>query len=138
MTSEMMKLVLWRAEYSERPYFGHGSYWAIDRGTAESFGHWLSTLSTREAMTRRAIPVSEVSIYRATIETPTIKIADFRPLFDLRRNFWDDHVKSKFTRLADLGVEWVIFFDWWYPDSTRTATQVVYIGTEPITVEPAQ
>jgi hypothetical protein len=87
MTSEMRKLRLWRAAYSESPYFGYGSYWSFSRDTAESFGRWLSRQSTRQAMTELGISAGEVSIYRATIETPDIKIADFTPLFDLRRNF---------------------------------------------------
>lgn len=119
-------MTLWRADASEEPWFGFGSFWASSRGHAESY---------------RARPgFGGPQLYRTTVTTGNV--------LDLRTDPWavlaergldrDDYPEAApdhelfwelSTVLAAWGYEWVVFT---VGDGLNSDEEWIYLGREPI------
>jgi len=133
----------WRADVSDTPYFGTGSYWAL----SEDVARHMASFFERAGVTAAAV-VNENSRFRGltvparlgwnprAIYMVEVDIDDDSVL-DLRgRRFPDDNAAPKFARrhAEKLGrgpYTWVIF-DGGSEHIGETMSQAVYLGESPL------
>lgn len=118
---------LWRYATTVDPYFGHRSYWALDREFAESFARWNAQPEVQQHLDAES-GAGERRLYATDIRLDGT-VLDLREV-SLGVDFTPQEIEARIPMLLERGVCWVLWFE--LPWEGRRWAQAIYIGATPV------
>lgn len=118
---------LWRYATAVNPYFGHRSYWALDREFAESFARWNAQMQVQQHLDI-ASGAGERRLYSTDVCLDGT-VQDLRGV-SLAVDFTPQEIESGIPLLLERGILWVLWYE--LPWEGRRWAQAIYIGSTPV------
>jgi hypothetical protein len=118
---------LWRYATTVDPYFGHRSYWALDRESAESFARWNAQPEVQQHLDAES-GAGERRLYATDIRLDST-VLDLREV-SLGMDFTPQEIEARIPKLLESGIRWVLWFE--LPWEGHRWAQAIYIGDTPV------